>query len=1295
MRSRIFVSPNVGQDLPIEKSVLSLRGSEQARFRSMTRDLLSGMGEAHNAVGAWVDGSEPVVASIFNGDPQAARKVAGRLGQAAKQKAVLVFHEDENGPQVIHDVQVHGTDLASIHKSLIAHGVNQHTITPGQHSSVVSVYDQDGSQGPLMATFARASHGHHTQTKGTGEFLGDPAWSSRAKATQEYAKLSRVRKSQEEVGWDRVYVDHPVFGSETIREFLGRHNVLIDPATDTIKAYHGRPKGSKYDTLKAGSYIAFDPKSAAHFAGRDRGLSEKQVEVIPLTLRHDHFTPGIHPTLDKPYPLIPIKKARTNEPHPVIHDHARDYMAQAGLRLDESPLEYAPLDKNVAGQVAQHYESSPHDPNHPEVAKAYGAFKKETLAQYQHLKGRGVKLEPWASEGQPYQNSQEMVNDVHGNNHLHYFTGGDMPADHPLAEATGLVEGGKPITYNDAFRAVHDFYGHATYGNEFGPRGEEHAWRAHKRMYSPEAQPAMTFETKGQNSWVNFGPHSHLPATQRPFAQQKANLLQLARRAVDRVRKSAALSDWPQLVDHWLETSGLHGKTLGILGDYLEENSNPNHPALRTPEGLHSAYTDWYWKKYPKGLQHDGQKFVPVDYDLTKGQLATQKKTQSDSIKPQLAKLWGTGMENYTTPTKGAGSFTEFLHELPYHQQSPAPVKREGRVRKAKTYETPEDVEHREAETALDSGIEPTKDIVGKLKPGTKKSIGGKDYLRSMDGPYELTEVDPKSFGHRPQKYRNQVIIDKYRDQIKRALAAGKSPKEVVEPVQGEPFQRDDINGGQPTNYLRDGNHRADAAIAEGVEKIPAWFPMRKARLRALLMKLKRGRSPNSPSRLARSNTSVHPSIEVPDPLTTNGHQHWMGFNLQPHEQQAVDKSKALGAHVQEQAPMSMMLHSTLAGRHGRHWYDENHDILKAATHHSSDPRDFVRLAGLEAATSPNNGIMPNQHSAYDLFRIWHMGAMVNGKHIPARTEDKQEVKDLIDGYAKSDMSYPPDYKVPELRGEPLMKKGPHPKPDKRNGGVAKFIHTQSGWQPVPIFYPGVHGLLAHKALTEPDKYADPNRVGGFTGRPEKADSFFRNKLGNQHAVTIDRHEARGYGFELGSKRPDGSRVSLHPGLYHFLVGTGRHIARLLNHPNYNPLSEHPVHGSGWTGARGQAARWMTMRGIRDALSKGAPPEEAATKLKANDIYNISSFVQMFNDPAYMPRLKTMMAEGSLSPDFLTRVKKVEAMYKPSLEELSQTVGHPELVPLARKIAVVLKNQQKAIAATKREAVPLKPGKKK
>lgn len=741
IRSRIFVSPNVGQDLPIEKSVKSLTGGEQARFRSLARDLIGDLGSTHNSVGAWVDGSEPVVAALANTDPKTARKIAARLGKAAHQKAVLVFHEHEDGPQVIHDVQVHGTDVPAIHKSLLAHGINQHTITPGQHSTVVSVYDQDGSQTQPVATFTRAAHGHHTQTKGTGEFLGDPNWSSRQRAGLEYDKLGF------------------------------------------------------------------------------QGL---------------------------------VKKARTNEPHPTVHGHARDYMAKAGLPFDESPLDYAPLDKGVAQQTAAFYDKAPHSPHDPEVQKAYSAFKKETLGQYNHLRSRGVKLEPWIKEGQPYQNSQEMVNDVHGNNHLHYFVGGDMPKDHPLAEHTGLVENGHPITYNDAFRAVHDYYGHAAYGNEFGPRGEEHAWRAHKRMYSPEAQPAMTFETKGQNSWVNFGPHSHLPVTQRPFAEQKANLLKLARRAVERVKKAAGgFHDWPAMVEHWVGQSGLHGKTLGILGDYLEENGNPNHVALRSPQGLYDHYTDWYWKKYPRGLDWDEEtrQYVPTTVDLTRGQIASRKKWQSDAIKPQLERLWGSGMSSYAKPSAGAGSFTEFLHELPNHQQSPPPPPKTKRTKKARPIETPEDREHREAEEALSSGQAPSAALIGQLKPGTKKEIGGKQYLRSMDGPHELTEVDPKSFGYRPQKYRNQAIIDKYRAQIQAAIKAGKTPLEAVEPVQGEPFQREDINEGKPTNYLRDGNHRTDAAIAEGLEKIPAWFPMKMSRIKKLLARLRRSRSlPSRPT---------------------------------------------------------------------------------------------------------------------------------------------------------------------------------------------------------------------------------------------------------------------------------------------------------------------------------------------------------------------------------------------------------------------------------------------------------------
>ena len=80
------------------------------------------------------------------------------------------------------------------------------------------------------------------------------------------------------------------------------------------------------------------------------------------------------------------------------------------------------------------------------------------------------------------------------------YSGGDP---HPFLSkvdpATGLNE-------NEMFRAVHDYFGHLgpKTPNSFGPKGEENAWLAHRQMYSPLAEPALTAETRGQNSYVNY-----------------------------------------------------------------------------------------------------------------------------------------------------------------------------------------------------------------------------------------------------------------------------------------------------------------------------------------------------------------------------------------------------------------------------------------------------------------------------------------------------------------------------------------------------------------------------------------------------------------------------------------------------------------------------------------------------------------------------------------------------------------------------------------------------------------------
>jgi hypothetical protein len=79
---------------------------------------------------------------------------------------------------------------------------------------------------------------------------------------------------------------------------------------------------------------------------------------------------------------------------------------------------------------------------------------------------------------------------------------------------------------NDVFRIVHDYFGHFKEGNGFRAEGEENAWRSHSAMYSPLARRAMTSETRGQNSWLNYGPHGDTNRTAKSADTIAASLRQ-------------------------------------------------------------------------------------------------------------------------------------------------------------------------------------------------------------------------------------------------------------------------------------------------------------------------------------------------------------------------------------------------------------------------------------------------------------------------------------------------------------------------------------------------------------------------------------------------------------------------------------------------------------------------------------------------------------------------------------------------------------------------------------------------
>lgn len=235
-----------------------------------------------------------------------------------------------------------------------------------------------------------------------------------------------------------------------------------------------------------------------------------------------------------------LPRIREASVSPEAAEVARKYMEDRGLTY-EPPTNYVKVDRERAARIASAYDEMQHSPEDPEVLAAYNAMIEETIAQYQAILDSGLVVEfiDFEKTGDPYEESPRlMTEDVRANNHMWVFStregfGSDDtfdPVDNPLLRDTEFTDAnGAPMLVNDVFRVVHDYFGHVKEGVGFRADGEENAWRAHAAMYSPLARRAMTSETRGQNSWVNFGPYGEqnrtASAADTHYADQKIGLL--------------------------------------------------------------------------------------------------------------------------------------------------------------------------------------------------------------------------------------------------------------------------------------------------------------------------------------------------------------------------------------------------------------------------------------------------------------------------------------------------------------------------------------------------------------------------------------------------------------------------------------------------------------------------------------------------------------------------------------------------------------------------------------------------
>lgn len=259
-----------------------------------------------------------------------------------------------------------------------------------------------------------------------------------------------------------------------------------------------------------------------------------------------------------------------NTPLKEAESIAKSYMKSLGMVY--TPVEkITKLDEGLSKRIARAYDEMKDDPNNKEVKAAYEAMVKETIDQYDAIVKEGYNVE--INNTEPYANSEAMINDLRVNKKMNIFSTesgfGDEPiTDKQRAENLLLKDSGKKdingqtLLVNDIFRFVHDFFGHAKLGNSFGPIGEENAWRVHSEMYSPEARKAMTSETRGQNSWVNFSGVNDAAFKKRDKARE--------------LRKEGKIDEANKLVEEVYEDMKFADQKIGLLPEFAVEENAPS-----------------------------------------------------------------------------------------------------------------------------------------------------------------------------------------------------------------------------------------------------------------------------------------------------------------------------------------------------------------------------------------------------------------------------------------------------------------------------------------------------------------------------------------------------------------------------------------------------------------------------------------------------------------------------------------------------------------------------------------------
>jgi hypothetical protein len=188
---------------------------------------------------------------------------------------------------------------------------------------------------------------------------------------------------------------------------------------------------------------------------------------------------------------------------PAVSEAARSYSATQGLKW-EAPSKHVAVNPQRGHEQYLAYRNAQRSPQEaPGIRRSYEVMREHVGKQFEHLTrpqekgGMGFTFE--AVDADPYDSPEALAQDV---------------ANRRIKVMKTATTGGHNFftnEENDQFRAVHDVFGHVGIGRDFSRHGEEAAFLSHRQMFPKEAHAALASETRGQNSFLNYGPEGDFP----------------------------------------------------------------------------------------------------------------------------------------------------------------------------------------------------------------------------------------------------------------------------------------------------------------------------------------------------------------------------------------------------------------------------------------------------------------------------------------------------------------------------------------------------------------------------------------------------------------------------------------------------------------------------------------------------------------------------------------------------------------------------------------------------------------